>query len=96
MPNVWFEDIRSLHYVRVHTVITDTRSKAIKKVDIEGRVVGYEVLPSDAPGIAPRAFERKVYTVRDYDRCCDPQGIYANRMPSEAVPVAELLSSKDR
>ncbi len=94
MKIVWtVPNPESLIYVRVHLESTPTRARPIKGPIANGQVVGYEVLPPTVEG-RHRRFERRVFTVRSYDRCNEPEGTYKPPwMPSEAVLVSELLEA---
>ena len=105
MNIIWLEDVSSYEYVRAYTEIAKTRNKKMdlshynKKnkhknpilTPFNCRVVGYEILPPDADPISEGRFERRVFVVRDYDRCDDPCGTYKDSMPHESVLVENLL-----
>lgn len=77
---VWLEDISSLGYVREDQIECHFRQKPIVhpygknkagKVGEPGqaRTVGYSVLEPDAANVRPGRFVRRVFCVKEYDRC---------------------------
>jgi hypothetical protein len=75
---VWLEDTDQLDYVR-------------QSLDRDGRMVGYAVLGPDAKASrASGTFRRRVFWLLPHDRDSQPDGLYANSAPAEAVDPRTL------
>lgn len=82
---VWLEDIGDIDYVRELLVRAGTRVRGVNWNDADGHLVGYSVLHRDAPSVAWRRFNRRVFYVTRWDRYYEAEGTYKNRAPDEAV-----------
>lgn len=83
---VWEIDIDDIDYVREGFATAGTRSRPVPWSDHnEGKRVGYAVLTDTAPANGPGRFERRVFFLKSHDRNEDPDGVYENMAPSEAV-----------
>lgn len=81
---VWEEPPEQYDYVRVRAGRAGTRTRSVPFHRFKR--VGYAVLADDAPNIGrPGQFRRRVFWLKDHDRAYEPDGVYANQGPSEAV-----------
>jgi hypothetical protein len=87
---VWLEDIDELDYVRQSIDRLPTR-KGRPPYRRHGRMVGYAILGPDAKASrASGTFRRRVFWLQPHDRDSEPEGLYANRAPAEAVDPRTL------
>ncbi|CAL9674612.1 DUF6009 family protein [Streptomyces sp. enrichment culture] len=87
---VWLEGIEDLDYVRQSLDRLPTR-KGRPAYHRAGRMVGYAVLGQTAkPSRASGTFRRRVFWLLPHDRDSDPDGLYANSAPAEAVDPRTL------
>jgi hypothetical protein len=87
---VWLEDINELDYVRQSIDRLPTR-KGRPPYRRPGRMVGYAILGPDAKASrASGTFRRRVFWLQPHDRDSEPEGLYANSAPAEAVDPRTL------
>jgi hypothetical protein len=87
---VWLEDIDELDYVRQSIDRLPTR-KGRPPYRRPGRMVGYAILGPDAKASrASGTFRRRVFWLQPHDRDSEPDGLYANSAPAEAVDPRTL------
>ncbi|MEU0030810.1 DUF6009 family protein [Streptomyces sp. NPDC006335] len=87
---VWLEDIDDLDYVRQSIDRLPTR-KGRPPYRRPGRMVGYAILGPDAKASrASGTFRRRVFWLQPHDRDSEPDGLYANSAPAEAVDPRTL------
>jgi hypothetical protein len=87
---VWLEDIDELDYVRQSIDRLPTR-KGGPPYRRPGRMVGYAILGPDAKAShASGTFRRRVFWLQPHDRDSEPDGLYANSAPAEAVDPRTL------
>ncbi|MFC8247623.1 DUF6009 family protein [Streptomyces chartreusis] len=82
---VWLEDPESLDYVR-QAVDKTKRRNTKPPYARDGRMVGYAVLDEAAePDPDSGLYRRRVLFVLPHDRDSDPEGVYSEGAPGEAV-----------
>lgn len=87
---VWLEEIDELDYVRQSIDRLPTR-KGRPPYRRPGRMVGYAILGPDAKASrASGTFRRRVFWLQPHDRDSEPDGLYANSAPAEAVDPRTL------
>ncbi|MFJ4633973.1 DUF6009 family protein [Streptomyces sp. NPDC088847] len=87
---VWLEDTEQLDYVRQSLDRLPTR-KARPAYHRDGRMVGYALLDTTAKASrASGTFRRRVFWLLPHDRDSQPEGLYANSAPAEAVDPRTL------
>ncbi|MER8009596.1 DUF6009 family protein [Streptomyces sp. NPDC094149] len=87
---VWLEEIDELDYVRQSIDRLPTR-KGRPPYRRPGRMVGYAILGPDAKASrASGTFRRRVFWLQPHDRDSEPEGLYANSAPAEAVDPRTL------
>jgi len=94
---VWLEDISTLDYVRQSLDRLPTR-RGKPAYHRDGRMVGYAVLgPRAKPSRSSGTFRRRVFWLLPHDRDTDPEGLYTNGAPAEAIDPRTLApGSKGR
>jgi hypothetical protein len=86
----WLEDVTDLDYVRQSLDRLPTR-KGKPAYHRDGRMVGYALLgPTAKPSRASGTFRRRVFWLLPHDRDSQPDGLYANSAPAEAVDPRTL------
>ncbi|MFJ5779549.1 DUF6009 family protein [Streptomyces sp. NPDC093094] len=82
---VWLEDLDRLDYVR--QALDKTRRRNTKPPYLrDGRMVGYVVLDDQAePDPDSGLYKRRVFFLLPHDRDSDPDGVYHQGAPGEAV-----------
>ncbi|MET7694923.1 DUF6009 family protein [Streptomyces sp. NPDC005483] len=87
---VWLEEIDGLDYVRQSIDRLPTR-KGRPPYRRPGRMVGYAILGPEAKASrASGTFRRRVFWLQPHDRDSEPDGLYANSAPAEAVDPRTL------
>lgn len=83
---IWLEDPTSLAYVREGIIVTSGRTRRPQWWHPRARLVGYANLSPEirrARGIG--TYERRMFWLKEHDRDRDPYGVFARRVPAEAV-----------
>ncbi|MET7694327.1 DUF6009 family protein [Streptomyces sp. NPDC005483] len=87
---VWLEEIDELDYVRQSIDRLPTR-KGRPPCRRPGRMIGYAILGPDAKASrASGTLRRRVFWLQPHDRDSEPDGLYANSAPAEAVDPRTL------
>ncbi|MGD0534351.1 MAG: DUF6009 family protein [Methanoregula sp.] len=101
MPEiVWLEDPLEFTYLRETYYCTCSPVQIRLKTPIwreQAKIVGYETIPvkeRKACG-GMRAYTRRVWWLKKYDRDIDPSGVYATHWPCEAVLPSSIGLGKE-
>ncbi|MFD9287606.1 DUF6009 family protein [Streptomyces sp. ADI93-02] len=88
---VWLEDTDNLDYVR-QALDKTPRRKNKPRYARDGRMIGYTELDETA-GADPDSglYRRRVFFLLPHDRDTDPDGVYQQGAPGEAVDPRTLL-----
>ncbi|PKV77107.1 DUF6009 family protein [Streptomyces sp. TLI_146] len=82
---VWLEDTDRLDYVR-QALDKTTRRRGKPRYARDGRMVGYTELAPDAEADPDSGLQlRRVFFLLPHDRDSDPDGVYQQGAPGEAV-----------
>ena len=88
---VWLIPIDDVDYVREGSWRAPSRARPPAKDTLRSsHVVGYTTLSPDAKSRTPGRFERRLFSLRAYDRHYEPGGTYANDCPYEAVSPMDV------
>lgn len=91
---VWLEDPAPLDYVR--QTLDKTKRRNTKPPYLrDGRMVGYAILGTDAEADPDSGlYRRRVFYLLPHDRDTDPDGVYTEGAPGEAIDP-RTVSAKD-
>ena len=79
---VWLHDPAHFDYVRQGAIVTRTPSGPPSDyLGGSSLIVGYSDVRDNGRGL----YRRRLFYVRDTNRCCDPMGVYRYGAPVEAV-----------
>ncbi|MGW8355509.1 DUF6009 family protein [Streptomyces wedmorensis] len=82
---VWLEDLGNLDYVR-QALDKSTRRGGKPRYARDGRMVGYAELDKDAEANPDSGlFQRRTFFLLPHDRPNEPEGLYKEGAPGEAV-----------
>ncbi|MBD2303800.1 DUF6009 family protein [Nostoc sp. FACHB-190] len=82
---VWLSNIEAIPYVREHFDTSCTRRKGKLKYQ-SYEIVGYAELEDKAPNTGRRGcFARRVFWLAKHDRYYEPEGVYQQGCPLEAI-----------
>jgi len=84
---IWLKDrdtLARMGYVRESWLLCPIRTGPVKAPQGE-MLIGYAVLKKTAAKGGEEGFCRRIFTLQPEDRFCDPDGIFRNFAPPEAV-----------
>jgi len=84
---IWLRDrdaLARMGYVRERWLLCPIRTGPVRAPQGE-MLIGYAVLKKTAAKIDERGFCRRIFTLRPEDRFCDPNGIFLDYAPPDAV-----------
>lgn len=84
---IWLEDPLKYSYLRETVYITTAPKKIAIKTPIwenQAKIIGYEIFIKENEA-AQNTYERRVWWLKKSDRDLDPEGVYKNNHPYEAV-----------
>ena len=88
---VWLEDLDNLDYVR-QALDKSGRRTGRPRYARDGRIVGYAELDKDAEASpASGLFQRRTFFLLPHDRPNEPEGLYKEGAPGEAVDPRTVL-----
>lgn len=94
---VWLEDPLNFTYLR-ETKWCSLKPKQIRlKTPIWGEqaeIIGYEIFHREQGESAQSTYTRRVWWLKKHDLDIDPNGIYKNNQPSEAVIPSSISVGK--
>lgn len=92
---VWLEDPLQFTYLREMTYLTTKpRQFRINSPIVNGqaKLVGYEIITLERNEKHPQTYSRRFWVLKKHDRDIDPDGVYKDRYPTEAVIPASIGS----
>ncbi|MBM9624489.1 DUF6009 family protein [Streptomyces zhihengii] len=88
---VWLEDLDNLDYVR-QALDKSGRRTGRPRYARDGRIVGYAELDADAEASPDSGlFQRRTFFLLPHDRPNEPEGLYKEGAPGEAVDPRTVL-----
>jgi len=87
------ESLAKMGYVRERFQIAAIRTGPVGPPRGE-ELIGYAVLKQTAAGEPGKGLRRRIFTLQPVDRYYDPQGIFRDRVPPEAIDPLKVQAGK--
>jgi hypothetical protein len=87
------ESLAKMGYVRERIQIAPIRTGPVRPPKGE-ELIGYAVLKQTAAAEHGKGFKRRIFTLKPVDRYYDPQGIFKDCVPPEAIDPLKVQAAR--